>query len=42
MLGEIYSPTRRFWGRSQRPEAKTGALSGNWEGGIIVQAPALP
>lgn len=30
--GRPSPPTPRFWGRSQRPEAKTGALSGNREG----------
>jgi len=32
MLRGSLPPTPRFWGRSQRPEAKAGDLSGNWEG----------
>lgn len=42
MLGEISSPTRRFWGRSQRPEAKTETLSGNWEGELLTKRPPCP
>lgn len=40
-LGASLFPTPRFWGRSQRPEAKTGALSGNREGVSYSQSARL-
>lgn len=40
-LGASLSPTPRFWGRSQGPEAKTGASSGNREGVSYSQSARL-
>ena len=42
ILGVVPSPTPRFWGRSHRPEAKTGALSGNQEGMNFSAWPTSP
>lgn len=41
MLGGSLPPTPGFWGRSQRPEAKTGVLSGNREGMNYSQSARL-